>query len=515
MRLYPINSAFSREGVTACILIKGSHLTLPYSGLEGRSRFLGYQYSTCVSGTEEAGLCIIRATCIETIMKPFYLAAFAVLSSIIVSSAQNLDPHIGLSTQPQSSDSICPIPLAPAIMDNEGYMVGDIVADFTLYTHDGEEVNLSDVLAENKPVLLVGANYSCWRFRDQIAPINAMVDYYGDLLNAYYVYTVEAHPHIDISPYNGQLWTGQRNFDDGVLIRQATTYGDRLEAIDEMLEHFTPIPQILVDGPCNEFWLNYGQMPNHAYLIDRHGIVQIRQTWANSPPADLWCELGDYFDDITPNCNDAGINGSFEIIVDEDMGTIGYGFPGETIIVPVMIKNLSETDNVHIEINRTEVYTPETWLTSLCVDICLAPTVSTTTTVIPPGGSQPFSFYFFTGADSEAAGSGVVRFSNIASSGNTEYVEFSAITLLPTNVATQDPKALHIYPVPATNRLFLERDSYEHMPWQIFGVSGALIEEGTMTSNRQEIDISNLPSGTYLLRGGNEEHLEVKRFVKL
>ncbi|TVR40505.1 MAG: T9SS C-terminal target domain-containing protein [Cryomorphaceae bacterium] len=515
MQVYPAYRAIRRLCACVCFLTMDENLQLVCSGLEVCWCRLGYQHPPWVARTEKVGLCIIRATCIETIMKPFYIATVVALSSFSISLAQNLEPHIGLSSQPQPSDSICPIPLAPSFMDNEGYMVGEVVADFTLYSHDGQEVTLSEVLAENKPVLLVGSNYSCWRFRDQIAPINAIVDYYGDLLNAYYVYTVEAHPHIDISPYNGQLWTGQRNFDDGVLIRQAVTYGDRLEAIDEMLENYTPIPQILVDGPCNEFWLNYGQMPNHAYLIDRHGIVQIRQTWVNSPPADLWCELGEYFDDITPNCNDAGVNGSFEVVIDEEAGTVGYGFPGETIIVPVMINNLSETDNVHIEINRTEVYTPDSWQTSLCVDICLAPTVNTTTTVIPPGGSQSFSFYFFTGADGEASGSGIVRFSNAVNSGNIEYVEFSAITLIPTNVDSENQNPLQVYPVPASNMLFLERNGYEPMPWQIFSLSGALIQEGTMVSGRHEIDISNLPAGSYLLRGGSNEQWEVKRFVKM
>ena len=41
------------------------------------------------------------------------------------------------------------------------------------------------------------------------------------------------------------------------------------------------VPTILVDAPGNDWWLNFGQAPNNAYLILTDGKVHSKQGWFN------------------------------------------------------------------------------------------------------------------------------------------------------------------------------------------------------------------------------------------
>lgn len=446
-------------------------------------------------------------------MKSTCLAILIALTSCFTLTAQShLKPHIGVDSQPLPSDPICDIPLSLEPFENVGYMPGDTVNDFTLYTHEGEERNLSNILSDGVPVLLVNGNYTCWRFRDQIDAINSVADYYENQLKVFIVYTVEAHPHIDISPYFGDVWTGARNFTDDILLRQPTTYGERLENIDVMLGDFNVVPEILSDGPCNEWWEYFGPAPNNAYLVDPSGIVQFKHVWANQLPTTFWCDLGEYFNAPHPACNDAGMNGSFEITLDGPAGNLGYGYPGETITVPATIHNLSETENVAIDIIRQEVYTPENWSTSLCVDVCLPPQVSTTTVVIPPGETQSFLFYFFTGIE-QGTGSALVRFVNTNQENNMELIEFSAITGVATGLTNEGAFTARIYPNPTSDYLFVELPESERTAeWQIFASDGKLVKSGVFNSRLSQIPVHDLLPGTYILR--SDDHQDgMKRFV--
>jgi hypothetical protein len=446
-------------------------------------------------------------------MKSTCLAILVALFAYSTLSAQShLKPHIGVDSQPLLSDPICDIPLSLEPFENVGYLPGDTVNDFTLFSYQGEERILSEMLSDGLPVLLINGNYTCWRFRDQIDAINSVATYYEGQLKVFVVYTVEAHPHIDISPYFGEVWTGSRNFSDDVLLRQPTTYGERQENIDVMLGAFNLVPEILLDGPCNQWWEFYGPAPNNAYLIDPTGIVQFRHVWANQIPETFWCDLGTYFQAPHPACNDAGMNGSFEISLEGSSGNIGYGYPGETITVPATIHNLSETENVAINIIREEVYTPENWSTSLCVDVCLPPQVSSTTVVIPPGESQSFLFYFYTGAE-QGTGSAVVRFVNANLGNNQEYVEFSAITGVATGLTSKEAWSVRVYPNPTSQYLFVQLpESAGISEWQILSTDGKLIKNGIINSSPAQIDVHDLLPGTYILRSDGIQD-GVNRFV--
>lgn len=428
---------------------------------------------------------------------------------------QNLLPHIGVSSQPEMDDTICEPPVYDGSFHDVGLFVGDVAPDFTLYTTHGEERQLSQILASGKHVMIVNGSYTCWRFRDVIPTINDITELFEDQMETFVVYTVEAHPHIDLSPYSGTLSTGDRNFQDSVLLRQPTTYQERLQNIQFMIERDPVVPEILADGTCNEWWLNYGTAANHAYLIDPDGVVQIRHTWFNQPPQDIQCELTEYFELPSPGCAEIGTFGSFEIEVDEEQGTYQEGIAGQTLMVPVTIRNLSETDFVFVDIVRDSVTTPQAWLTALCVDICLSPGVNETTTAITPGESQSFTFYFFTNHE-PGEGSAVVRFKNVTNALNTEWVTFSVSTQSDetiTSLESVNEPQIRLYPNPAVNWLRVAGLGNDNTPWQIFDSASRLADEGYFHTGENNVSVADLQKGVYVLRIGAHP-AQVLRFIK-
>lgn len=441
------------------------------------------------------------------------LCTLLLFSITFYSYSQSLLPHIGVGSLPAMSDEICDIPVYDGSFETVGFFPGDSVPDFTLYNTDGEPRHLSQILSTGKHVMIVNGSYTCWRFRDEIEVMNQIATHFGDHMETLIVYSVEAHPHIDLSPYSGTLSTGARNFTDSVLLRQPTTYGERMENIDFMLERHTVVPDILLDGPCNEWWLNYGTAANHAYLIDPDGIVQLRHTWFNQPPQDIECQLTEYFELPTPGCAEPGTFGQFEIQIDETHGTHLTGLTGETIMVPLTIENLSTTDFVFIDILRENVEVPEGWLTALCVDICLAPSVNETTAAIPPGETQSFTLYFFTN-ETSGTGYGEVRFQNATNEENTTTISFSATAeeqAVITDIVSYDTPEFILFPNPASEWLRIEGKSISANTWYISDVSGRAIDEGILNEGSTTIEVSHLPQGVYFFRPENGKPM---RFIK-
>ena len=196
----------------------------------------------------------------------------------------DLLPTIGLTALPSDGDSICPIPLYLAgDYDVNAIPTGSQVPDFTFYDPTGAPHNLETILSDGKPVFIMSGNLTCPVFRGNISELNDLISVYGDSINFFVAYTVEAHPIVDVSPYSGDVWTTNANNNSGVLYEQPKTYGERLELVNFLTSNASINCDILVDGPCNEFWLNFGEAPNRAYLIDSTGKVVVSHGWFDYP----------------------------------------------------------------------------------------------------------------------------------------------------------------------------------------------------------------------------------------
>lgn len=438
----------------------------------------------------------------ETCMKPLFVAILATCTIYSTTLTAQLLPLIGVNTEPLASAPMCDIPTYLGSFDQSGYEEGALVNDFSLFSPEGERYQLQDILGLDKPVLLVSANYTCWRFRDQIEAINAITTYYADEISVFYVYTVEAHPHISLSPYSGTVWTGTRNFTDYVLYEQPTTYGERLDIIGDLREEFGIVPTVLVDDPCNQWWSHYGPAPNNAYFIGTDGKVIFKHPWANNPPYDLWCDISNYLHDDNENCNDAGFDGSFDVSFDTSGDNTVYGSPGDVLTVPTTITNLSQTDNVVVDITRQNVYVQPDWQTALCVNVCYNWTVDQASVTIPPGAEQSFTFYFYSGT-SPGTGSGEVLFQNAFAPSNGQVLEFNAVTGITTGMR-EKASDWSVFPNPATEQITINftRDRTGET-LIVSDMRGRSVLREPISATAHTVQVSGLPAGLYLIRVGD------------
>jgi peroxiredoxin len=194
-----------------------------------------------------------------------------------------LGPSIGLSTVPLDADVICPI--TPYIagefetFEGNALQAGTLARDFTLYNSSGTAFNLENIVREGKPVLLVSGSYTCPVFRYNVDSINQIVANFGSQLSTYVIYVVEAHPTEDKSPYADSVWVTNENMSEGILYPQPSTYEERKNMVAAFEADMSLNCEILLDGPCNEFWTEYGEAPNRAYLIDTKGKIYAVHGW--------------------------------------------------------------------------------------------------------------------------------------------------------------------------------------------------------------------------------------------
>lgn len=159
-----------------------------------------------------------------------------------------------------------------------GPEAGERSPTFVLTTLEGQPVTLAEAL-KSGPVVLEFGSYTCPVFRQQHGAMEALHAAYGDHATFLTVYTVEAHPQGDPSPYTGQEWVTNENRRSGILYRQPTTAAERRELADTMRDELAVRMPIIVDDMENSTWHAFGMAPNAAYLIGSDGRVKVRQGW--------------------------------------------------------------------------------------------------------------------------------------------------------------------------------------------------------------------------------------------
>jgi len=367
----------------------------------------------------------------------------------------NLLPSIGIGNLPMDSDSICEIPLVTNInFDTLGLIAGDTAYNFNLYSLEGNEINLEQILEQGKPILLISASYTCSRFREKETVINELLTEHGEDIYICIVYTVEAHPLGDISPYFGVENVPPLNFNKNILYPQPTTYGERKNLVQIMLDSMNIDVPVFIDGPCNDWWLNYGQAANNAHLIDIDGTIFSKHGWFDRQDNDIHCDIINLLYDID-DCVEPEYTGSFEFSINSD--SIGIGVPEETIFVYGELSNNSNNP-VEIEVRRLEESLPIDWATSICLDVCYPPEVDSLTFVLNSGETQEYTMYFYT---NEIPNQGMVKmnFRNLIDDENLFTQNMYAETQL-TNI-TRVPKEFifDLFPNPATDILQLNIDT--------------------------------------------------------
>jgi hypothetical protein len=149
--------------------------------------------------------------------------------SLSAFSQVQLLSSIGLNSQPQDADSVCTI--IPRTQGNpwNPVNVGDTMADFTLWDVNGNSVTLSNVLNSGKRVLMVAGSYTCPIFRNHMTELNAVAAQYGNDIECFVVYTVEAHPTGSVMPSSGNVNPTNPPY------YQPTTYLERKNNLQDMI----------------------------------------------------------------------------------------------------------------------------------------------------------------------------------------------------------------------------------------------------------------------------------------
>jgi hypothetical protein len=418
-----------------------------------------------------------------------------------------LKPSIGLAALPADNSPVCSIPVYQGSFYNSGYILGDTINDFTLYTIAGSAVNMATVLQAKTPVLLVAGSYTCPVFRQKVVDINAMTAFYGSQLKIYVIYTVEAHPSVNPSPYSGAIWLTSQNQSAGILFAQPATYGQRKAMVDTMNAHLTINAPVLVDGPCNEWWSHFGPAPNNAYLIDTNGVVRAKNGWYNRLPDNMWCSIDTLLGTSSGQCSPVANNGNFSFSLLAD-STIS-GPAGSVLTIHGMLRNLSAIATATVNIQKAQNNTPATWQTALCTDVCLGTNVNQTQVIIPPADSQSFTFYFYTD-NVPASGNMQVNFTNPNNSNNkTKQKYYSSTWPLSLRDVDKEAHTVQIFPNPSSGRLTLSFSprSTSLITICVLNVEGEIARnlEWGIQSKQTMIDLSDLPRGLYFLqlRGDN------------
>jgi hypothetical protein len=167
---------------------------------------------------------------------------------------------------------------ARAMFASRGVQPGQPLPPLSLVDLDGQPADLPR-LQQGKPLALVTASLTCNVARRQQKDVDQLRQQLGDRAMVVVIYTIDAHPKTDACPYTGKEWVPRDNERDNVLVRQPTTLDERLSLARQYQQRFSSNAIILVDTMDNASWHALGEAPNLGLLVDRDGIVQLRQGW--------------------------------------------------------------------------------------------------------------------------------------------------------------------------------------------------------------------------------------------
>lgn len=398
-------------------------------------------------------------------------------------------PSLGIASLPADADAMCPLPVQTPPIVQCGRPEGEQAADFTLYDLNGNAFNLNDALLLGKPVLLISASYTCPVFRNKVPLINTIVVTYDGQLTTAIIYTPEAHPAIDPSPYFGAVNTGQANISAGILHQQPQTYGERKAIVQAMLDSMDIDAPVYLDGPCHPWWNYYGPQPNNAYLIGTTGTILRHHDWLDKAPDDILCDI-DTLLGLPANCT-ASYGGSFtfELVGNDTV----EGPAGTTLTGSGLLTNPTGNDCL-VRIVKLQMNMPADWESSLCADICYLPDVDTAVVVLPANSTMDFHYYFYTGT--AATGRTRVGFRNEEQPSNQYLQDYWATATAATGMAeVQRNTAWQAFPNPADDHV-----TYTGLP------PGAVVRwldaagREVLTSDARGTTVQQLPPGLYALR---------------
>jgi len=420
---------------------------------------------------------------------------------------------------PSDNDSACYFEPYTGGFSATGYQRGDTVNDFTLFSYNGDTLNLRRELQKGKPVVLISCSYTCPVYRGKVPNINFLRDTYGNSVSIFLIYTIEAHPYPDISPYFGYVNPGQQNINEGILYPLARTYGQRKTLVWKMDSAMTINVPVFIDSPCDVWLRKFGPAPNNAYLITRQGIVFAKHPWYNKPPNNMFRDI-DSLLGIGGGGGGGNFNGIFSFLLAGDSTVIGT--PGETLYGHGLFINNSN-DTAIIRAIRDEEILPAGWSSSICIDVCYPPEADTAIFYFPPSDTQEYTMYFYTNA---VAGNGHIkmRFENVNVTSNIVtqnfYASTSSTSINSSHSIVSKYSLYQNYPNPfnPTTKISYGLPKEGFVTLKIYDVLGKevmTLVNGNMQAGYYDAEFSgnNLASGLYFYKLESGSFIETKRML--
>lgn len=146
----------------------------------------------------------------------------------------------------------------PATKPERNITAGEEAVDVTLYTLDGEPIDLADRWTDT-PIVIEFGSITCPVFTSKVETMDALADQYAGDVDCYVVYTREAHP--------GQHYPAHQTLDE--KLSNAADACD-LESVDRT---------VLVDDLDGTMHTQYTSLPNAVYVIGTDGVVAHQADW--------------------------------------------------------------------------------------------------------------------------------------------------------------------------------------------------------------------------------------------
>jgi len=162
-----------------------------------------------------------------------------------------------------------------------GIQVGQPLPDLTVYDLNGKPARLRELCdGQRWGTVIVTVSLTCPIARRQCPALQQLMMDHDVAANVIYLYTIDAHPKTDESPYNpGHEWITESNEKESILVRQPTNLQERLVLARELNQRLGNKVAMIVDGMDNAAWTALGGAPNLALLVDAQGKVTAKQGW--------------------------------------------------------------------------------------------------------------------------------------------------------------------------------------------------------------------------------------------
>lgn len=363
---------------------------------------------------------------------------------------------------------------------------------------------LSQKLATGKPVLLIAGSLTFPVFMGKIPLINQVISTYGNQVQVFVIYTLEAHP-TDTSVYFGYVNVTTQNTNAGILFPQPMTYGERKHLVDTMSNWATLNAPVYIDGPCNEWWSTFGPAPNNAYLIDTNGKIVAKHGWFHKNQDNIFCDIDSLLNITSGMCNSVPTNGTFQLQV---LNNISSGNSGSILYDYANLINNSNSA-VSIFIKKLQKNIPPTWQTAFCADVCYSPSDDSITLTLPANDTLLFSLDFITDAISDS-GSVNVGFRNVNNNNNSFQANFKAYTYPLNTVTIKEDDDVIVYPNPSNDYI----EFGLHAISTNITVSDMVGCKMNVELNNNRINISSLKPGVYVVVYQVNGKQKVTKFLK-